>query len=171
MLKGTLAVITEVELRLVHLFVGQRAVEERLHHFLDAGRIDAGSGYVVELGLEELVPLAHGLELLEGDARAHRHAGERRVGQEGADLGLGLDAADRLVAAQRAEDAVVRIEGALVIARAELVADRLPDAVLLEKLLLIGMMSKGWATQHNVVAPQDYNGKQVAESLRKAVAA
>ena len=43
-----------------------------------------------------------------------------------------------------------------------------PDAVLLEKLLLVGMMSKAWATAHNVVLPQDYNGKQETFAVRHA---
>jgi len=43
-----------------------------------------------------------------------------------------------------------------------------PDAALLEKLLLVGMMSKAWAIQHNVVLPQDYNGKQETFAVRHA---
>jgi peptide/nickel transport system substrate-binding protein len=43
-----------------------------------------------------------------------------------------------------------------------------PDAFLLDKLLLVGMMSKAWATQHDVVLPQDYNGKQETFAVRNA---
>jgi len=43
-----------------------------------------------------------------------------------------------------------------------------PDAVLPEKLLFVAMMSKSWATAHNVVLPQDYNGKQETFAVRNA---
>jgi peptide/nickel transport system substrate-binding protein len=43
-----------------------------------------------------------------------------------------------------------------------------PDAVLPEKLLLVGMMSKAWATKHGVLLPQDYNGKQETYAVRNA---
>jgi peptide/nickel transport system substrate-binding protein len=43
-----------------------------------------------------------------------------------------------------------------------------PDAVLPEKLWLVGMMSRAWAQKHNVVAPQDYNGKQETYAVRNA---
>jgi peptide/nickel transport system substrate-binding protein len=43
-----------------------------------------------------------------------------------------------------------------------------PDAVLPEKLLLVAMMSKAWAAKHNVVLPQDYNGKQETYAVRNA---
>jgi peptide/nickel transport system substrate-binding protein len=41
-----------------------------------------------------------------------------------------------------------------------------PDAVLPEKLYLVAMMSKAWATKHNVLQPQDYNGKQETYAVR-----
>jgi len=43
-----------------------------------------------------------------------------------------------------------------------------PDAVLPEKLLLVGMMSKPWAAAHNVLVPQDYNAKQETFAARNA---
>jgi peptide/nickel transport system substrate-binding protein len=43
-----------------------------------------------------------------------------------------------------------------------------PDAVLPEKLWLIGMMSKAWAVKHGVEKAQDYNGKQETYSVRNA---
>ncbi|MEO8485819.1 MAG: ABC transporter substrate-binding protein [Betaproteobacteria bacterium] len=43
-----------------------------------------------------------------------------------------------------------------------------PDAVLPEKLLLVGMMSKAWAAKHGVLAPQDYNAKQETWAVRNA---
>jgi peptide/nickel transport system substrate-binding protein len=43
-----------------------------------------------------------------------------------------------------------------------------PDAVLPEKLWLIGIMSRAWATKHNVLLPQDYNGKQETHAVRNA---
>jgi peptide/nickel transport system substrate-binding protein len=43
-----------------------------------------------------------------------------------------------------------------------------PDAVLPQKLLYIGMMSKAWATKHSVQLPQDYNGKQETYAVRNA---
>ncbi len=43
-----------------------------------------------------------------------------------------------------------------------------PDAVLPEKFLLIGMMSKAWATRHGVMLPQDFNAKQETHAVRNA---
>jgi peptide/nickel transport system substrate-binding protein len=43
-----------------------------------------------------------------------------------------------------------------------------PDAVLPEKLTLIGMMSKPWCEKNNVVKPQDYNAKQETFAVRNA---
>jgi peptide/nickel transport system substrate-binding protein len=43
-----------------------------------------------------------------------------------------------------------------------------PDAVLADKLFLVGMMSKAWAEKHNVVKPQDYNAKQETFAVRNA---
>jgi peptide/nickel transport system substrate-binding protein len=43
-----------------------------------------------------------------------------------------------------------------------------PDAVLPDKLLLLGMMSKAWAQKHGVMAPQDYNAKQETYAVRNA---
>jgi peptide/nickel transport system substrate-binding protein len=43
-----------------------------------------------------------------------------------------------------------------------------PDAVLPDKLFLVGMMSKAWAEQHNVTRPQDYNAKQETFAVRNA---
>jgi peptide/nickel transport system substrate-binding protein len=43
-----------------------------------------------------------------------------------------------------------------------------PDAVLPDKLYLVGMMSKAWAEKHNVVKPQDYNAKQETFAVRNA---
>jgi peptide/nickel transport system substrate-binding protein len=43
-----------------------------------------------------------------------------------------------------------------------------PDAVLPEKLIFIGVMSRAWAAKHNVVLPQDYNAKQETHSVRNA---
>jgi peptide/nickel transport system substrate-binding protein len=43
-----------------------------------------------------------------------------------------------------------------------------PDAVLPEKLIFIGIMSRAWATKHNVTAPQDYNAKQETYAVRNA---
>ncbi len=43
-----------------------------------------------------------------------------------------------------------------------------PDAVLPDKLFLVGMMSKAWAETHNVVKPQDYNAKQETFAVRNA---
>jgi peptide/nickel transport system substrate-binding protein len=43
-----------------------------------------------------------------------------------------------------------------------------PDAVLPEKFLLLGMMSKPWAQKHGVLAPQDYNAKQETYAVRNA---
>ena len=41
-----------------------------------------------------------------------------------------------------------------------------PDAVLPEKLWLVAMMSQPWAAKHNVLLPQDYNGKQETYAVR-----
>jgi peptide/nickel transport system substrate-binding protein len=43
-----------------------------------------------------------------------------------------------------------------------------PDAVLPEKLWLVAMMNKAWAAKHNVLLPQDYNGKQETHAVRHA---
>jgi peptide/nickel transport system substrate-binding protein len=43
-----------------------------------------------------------------------------------------------------------------------------PDAVLPDKLLFIGMMSRAWALKHNVDKAQDYNGKQETFAVRNA---
>ncbi len=43
-----------------------------------------------------------------------------------------------------------------------------PDAVLPEKLWLVGMMSKPWAEKHSVQKPQDYNAKQETYAVRNA---
>jgi peptide/nickel transport system substrate-binding protein len=41
-----------------------------------------------------------------------------------------------------------------------------PDAVLPEKLIYVGMMSKAWASAHGVVEPQNYNAKQETYAVR-----
>ena len=43
-----------------------------------------------------------------------------------------------------------------------------PDAVLPEKLWLVGMMSKAWSEKHEVTAPQDFNAKQETFAVRNA---
>lgn len=43
-----------------------------------------------------------------------------------------------------------------------------PDAVLPEKLPLIAMMSRDWATKHRVERAQDFNGKQETHAVRHA---
>ncbi len=43
-----------------------------------------------------------------------------------------------------------------------------PDAVLPDKLFLVGMMSKAWAEKHNVTKPQDFNAKQETFAVRNA---
>lgn len=43
-----------------------------------------------------------------------------------------------------------------------------PDAVLPEKLWLIGIMSRAWAGKHGVALPQDYNAKQETFAVRNA---
>lgn len=43
-----------------------------------------------------------------------------------------------------------------------------PDAVLPEKLLFVGIMSKAWATAHGVEKAQDFNGKQETYAVRHA---
>ena len=43
-----------------------------------------------------------------------------------------------------------------------------PDAVLPEKLWLVGMMNKAWCEKNNVVKPQDYNAKQETFAVRNA---
>jgi peptide/nickel transport system substrate-binding protein len=43
-----------------------------------------------------------------------------------------------------------------------------PDAMLPEKLFLVGMMSKAWAEKNNVVKPQDFNAKQETFAVRNA---
>lgn len=41
-----------------------------------------------------------------------------------------------------------------------------PDAVLPEKLIYVGMMSKAWAAAHGVLEPQDYNARQETYAVR-----
>jgi peptide/nickel transport system substrate-binding protein len=41
-----------------------------------------------------------------------------------------------------------------------------PDAVLPEKLIYVGMMSKAWAAKHDVIEPQNYNAKQETYAVR-----
>jgi peptide/nickel transport system substrate-binding protein len=41
-----------------------------------------------------------------------------------------------------------------------------PDAVLPEKLIYVGMMSRAWAAAHGVVEPQNYNAKQETYAVR-----
>lgn len=41
-----------------------------------------------------------------------------------------------------------------------------PDAVLPEKLIYVGIMSRAWATAHGVVEPQNYNAKQETFAVR-----
>jgi peptide/nickel transport system substrate-binding protein len=43
-----------------------------------------------------------------------------------------------------------------------------PDAVLPNKMVLIGMMSKAWAQKHGVDKAQDFNGKQETYAVRNA---
>ena len=43
-----------------------------------------------------------------------------------------------------------------------------PDAVLPEKLILVGMVNKAWAEKHNVVKPQDFNARQETFAVRNA---
>ena len=43
-----------------------------------------------------------------------------------------------------------------------------PDAVLPDKLWLIGIMSKAWAEKNNVLTPQDYNARQETFAVRNA---
>jgi len=43
-----------------------------------------------------------------------------------------------------------------------------PDAVLPDKLQYIAMMSRAWAEQHGVQAPQDFNAKQETHAARHA---
>lgn len=43
-----------------------------------------------------------------------------------------------------------------------------PDAVLPEKLWLVGIMNRAWAQQHDVLLPQDYNAKQETHAVRHA---
>jgi peptide/nickel transport system substrate-binding protein len=43
-----------------------------------------------------------------------------------------------------------------------------PDAVLPEKLIYIGMMSKSWCTAHGVVEPQNYDAHQETYAVRNA---
>ncbi|MDY0749116.1 ABC transporter substrate-binding protein [Paucibacter sp. R3-3] len=44
-----------------------------------------------------------------------------------------------------------------------------PDALLPERLFLVDMMSRAWCEQHQVVLPQDYNGKQETFAVRNAM--
>jgi len=41
-----------------------------------------------------------------------------------------------------------------------------PDAVLPEKLIYVGMMSKAWCAAHGVLEPQNYNAKQETYAVR-----
>jgi len=41
-----------------------------------------------------------------------------------------------------------------------------PDAVLPEKLIYVGMMSKAWSEAHGVMEPQNYNAKQETYAVR-----
>jgi peptide/nickel transport system substrate-binding protein len=43
-----------------------------------------------------------------------------------------------------------------------------PDAVLPEKLIYVGMMSRAWAAAHGVLEPQNYNAKQETYAVRNA---
>jgi len=43
-----------------------------------------------------------------------------------------------------------------------------PDAVLPEKLIYVGMMSRAWAAAHGVVEPQNYDAKQETYAVRNA---
>ncbi|MGH8714530.1 MAG: ABC transporter substrate-binding protein [Casimicrobiaceae bacterium] len=43
-----------------------------------------------------------------------------------------------------------------------------PDAVLPEKLVYVGIMSRAWATAHGVVEPQNYDAKQETYAVRHA---
>ena len=43
-----------------------------------------------------------------------------------------------------------------------------PDAVLADKLWLVGIMSKAWCEKHGVTLPQDYNAKQETFAVRNA---
>ena len=43
-----------------------------------------------------------------------------------------------------------------------------PDAVLPEKMIFIGIMSKAWAEKHGVALPQDFNAKQETFAVRNA---
>ncbi len=43
-----------------------------------------------------------------------------------------------------------------------------PDAVLPEKLWLVGIMSKAWAVAHRVTEPQNYNARQETYAVRNA---
>jgi len=41
-----------------------------------------------------------------------------------------------------------------------------PDAVLPEKLIYVGMMSKAWSAAHGVLEPQNYNARQETYAVR-----
>jgi peptide/nickel transport system substrate-binding protein len=43
-----------------------------------------------------------------------------------------------------------------------------PDAVLPEKLIQVGIVSRAWSMKHNVALPQDYNAKQETHAVRNA---
>jgi len=43
-----------------------------------------------------------------------------------------------------------------------------PDAVLPEKMIFIGIMSRAWAEKHAVALPQDFNGRQETHAVRNA---
>jgi peptide/nickel transport system substrate-binding protein len=43
-----------------------------------------------------------------------------------------------------------------------------PDAVLPEKMIFVGIMSRAWAERHGVQQPQDFNAKQETHAVRNA---
>ena len=43
-----------------------------------------------------------------------------------------------------------------------------PDAVLPEKMIFVGIMSRAWAEKHGVQQPQDFNAKQETHAVRNA---
>ena len=43
-----------------------------------------------------------------------------------------------------------------------------PDAVLPEKMIFVGIMSRAWAEKHGVTQPQDYNARQETHAVRNA---
>ena len=44
-----------------------------------------------------------------------------------------------------------------------------PDALLPEKLIFVGIMSKAWSTAHGVTEPQNYDAKQETYAVRHAI--